>query len=375
MTELTKKTTGFLAEFRQFIARGNVLDMAVGVIIGGAFGKISTSLVNDILMPLLSLLTGGADFSQWQWVLREAVYDAGGSEVRAAVAINYGSFLSTILDFLIIAFAVFCLIKAINRFHRKKEAAPPPPGGSAAGGDPRPAEGEDMMEQRLQSGLAALNLPVEGIPALVRYGDLLIETNKVMNLTAITDPEDVATLHFLDSAALLTLESFSGKSVVDVGTGAGFPGLPLRVLEPSIRLTLLDSLNKRIQFLETVCRELDLPDVACVHARAEEFAAEHRETFDLAVSRAVAALPVLCELCLPLVKPGGKFLAMKSVESDAELAASQHAIAILGGAVEAVRDYAIPGTDVRHRLIVVEKVKKTPEKYPRMFAKIKKNPL
>ena len=130
-----------------------------------------------------------------------------------------------------------------------------------------------MMEQRLQSGLAALNLPVEGIPALVRYGDLLIETNKVMNLTAITDPEDVATLHFLDSAALLTLESFSGKSVVDVGTGAGFPGLPLRVLEPSIRLTLLDSLNKRIQFLETVCRELDLPDVACVHARAEEFAA------------------------------------------------------------------------------------------------------
>ena len=113
-----------------------------------------------------------------------------------------------------------------------------------------------MMEQRLQSGLAALNLPVEGIPALVRYGDLLIETNKVMNLTAITDPEDVATLHFLDSAALLTLESFSGKSVVDVGTGAGFPGLPLRVLEPSIRLTLLDSLNKRIQFLETVCRGL-----------------------------------------------------------------------------------------------------------------------
>ena len=98
MTELTKKTTGFLAEFRQFIARGNVLDMAVGVIIGGAFGKISTSLVNDILMPLLSLLTGGADFSQWQWVLREAVYDAGGNEVRAAVAINYGSFLSTILD-------------------------------------------------------------------------------------------------------------------------------------------------------------------------------------------------------------------------------------------------------------------------------------
>ena len=235
------------------------------------------------------------------------------------------------------------------------------------------------MKDIISSGLAELGLagrvPETAPEQLAEYGRLMLEKNQVMNLTAITDPEDVATLHFLDSAALLTLESFSGKSVVDVGTGAGFPGLPLRVLEPSIRLTLLDSLNKRIQFLETVCRELDLPDVACVHARAEEFAAEHRETFDLAVSRAVAALPVLCELCLPLVKPGGKFLAMKSVESDAELAASQHAIAILGGAVEAVRDYAIPGTDVRHRLIVVEKVKKTPEKYPRMFAKIKKNPL
>lgn len=155
----------------------------------------------------------------------------------------------------------------------------------------------------------------------------------------------------------------------------GFPGLPLRVLEPSIRLTLLDSLNKRIQFLETVCRELDLPDVACVHARAEEFAAGAPETFDLAVSRAVAALPVLCELCLPLVKPGGKFLAMKSVESDAELAAAQHAIAILGG-----RRGGGPGLcHPRYRCAPPAdrggKVKKTPEKYPRMFAKIKKNPL
>ena len=232
-----------------------------------------------------------------------------------------------------------------------------------------------MMEQRLQSGLAALNLPVEGIPALVRYGDLLIETNKVMNLTAITDPEDVATLHFLDSAALLTLESFSGKSVVDVGTGAGFPGLPLRVLEPSIRLTLLDSLNKRIQFLETVCRELDLPDVACVHARAEEFAAEHRETFDLAVSRAVAALPVLCELCLPLVRPGGKFLAMKSVESDPELQEARSAIAQLGGAVEDMTDYTIPGTEVTHRVVRIRKERPTPAGFPRAFARIKKAPL
>ena len=232
-----------------------------------------------------------------------------------------------------------------------------------------------MMEQRLRAGLTALDLSSEGIPALLKYGELLVETNKVMNLTAITDPEEIASLHFLDSAALLTLEDFRGKSVVDVGTGAGFPGLPLKILEPSVRLTLLDSLGKRVRFLETVCRELNLTDVSCVHGRAEEFAADHRERFDMATSRAVAALPVLCELCLPLVRLGGKFLAMKSVDSDEELQAAQHAIETLGGQVTAVRDYEIPGTEVRHRLITVKKVKKTPEKYPRMFAKMKKNPL
>ena len=231
------------------------------------------------------------------------------------------------------------------------------------------------MEQQLQAGLAALGLPTEGVPSLLRYGHLLMETNKVMNLTAITDPADIAALHFLDSAALLTLEDFRDKTVVDVGTGAGFPGLPLKILEPTIHLTLLDSLGKRVQFLERVCQELGLADVACIHGRAEEFAAAHRESFDLAVSRAVAALPVLCELCLPLVRPGGKFLAMKSVDSDQELESARHAIEILGGAVSGVRDYAIPGTAGRHRLILAKKVKKTPEKYPRMFAKIKKNPL
>ena len=126
MTELKKKTNGFLAEFRQFIARGNVLDMAVGVIVGGAFGKISTSLVNDILMPIFSMLTGGVEFSHWTWVLKEAIYNPDGSQLAAPITINYGTFLSTILDFLIIAFAVFCLIKAINRFHRKKEEVSTP---------------------------------------------------------------------------------------------------------------------------------------------------------------------------------------------------------------------------------------------------------
>ena len=150
-----------------------------------------------------------------------------------------------------------------------------------------------MMEAILREGLSALSLPTEGIPALTRYAGLLAEKNQVMNLTAITDPAGVARLHFLDSAALLALADLRGKRVVDVGTGAGFPGLPLKILEPSIRLTLLDAQRKRVDFLREVCEELGLEDVECVHSRAEDFAGTHREGFDLAVSRAVAALPVL----------------------------------------------------------------------------------
>ena len=232
-----------------------------------------------------------------------------------------------------------------------------------------------MMEQRLQSGLAALNLPVEGIPALVRYGDLLIETNKVMNLTAITEPEAVAQLHLLDSAALTRFVDLSGKTVVDVGTGAGFPGMPLRILKDDFDLTLLDSLGKRIAWLDEVCGTLGLKRVECVHARAEEFAAGHRESYDLAVSRAVAQLNVLCELALPLVKVGGQFLAMKSVDTEEEIAAAKGAIRTLGGKIVKVEDYTIPTSGVTHRAVVIEKVSPTPPRYPRAFAKIKKQPL
>ena len=231
------------------------------------------------------------------------------------------------------------------------------------------------MEQLLRDGLTKLGLPTGGIPALTRYANLLVEKNKVMNLTAITEPADIAALHFLDSAALLTLADFRGKAVADVGTGAGFPGLPLRIVEPSIRLTLLDAQNKRIEFLKEVCEDLGLHDVECVHQRAEEFAADRRESFDLVTSRAVAALPLLCELCLPLVKVGGYFVAMKSVDAGAELDAAAHAIEVLGGAVERVADYDIPGTEVRHRAILIKKMRETGKKYPRSFAKIKKAPL
>ena len=233
----------------------------------------------------------------------------------------------------------------------------------------------DKLEALLRRGLSELKLPEAAAAPMARYAQLLLETNQVMNLTAITDPADVAALHFLDSAALLTLADCRGKTLADVGTGAGFPGLPMKIAEPSIRLTLLDAQGKRVRFLETVCRELGLSDVECVHGRAEEFAADRRESFDLVTSRAVAALPVLAELCLPLVKPGGTFLAMKSVDCDQELADAKRALETLGGRVEALQDYRLPGTDVRHRLILVKKFRPTPEKYPRPFAKIKTNPL
>ena len=227
----------------------------------------------------------------------------------------------------------------------------------------------------LTEGLAQLGLPADATPRLADFAAAVLEKNKVMNLTAITEPGDFAALHLLDSAVLLNMADFRGKNVVDVGTGAGFPGMPLRMLEADFDLTLLDSLGKRIHFLQEVCDRMGLRRVEAVHARAEEFAADHREAYDLAVSRAVAALNVLCELALPLVKVGGQFLAMKSVDSDAEIDAARGAIGQLGGRIREIRDYTVPCTDVRHRVVVIDKVRPTPEQFPRPFARIKKNPL
>ena len=234
-----------------------------------------------------------------------------------------------------------------------------------------------MLEEILQDGFKQLSLEPDAraIPRLRRYYELLEEQNKVMNLTAIHGEEDSARLHFLDSAALLTLAPLDGKRVIDVGTGAGFPGLVLKILCPSLELTLLDSLDKRVRFLQLVCGELDLPDVRCLHARAEEAPPELRESFDFAVSRAVARLNVLSELCLPFVKPGGGFLAMKGPGAEEEAQEAKRAIRLLGGQLERVAPYDIPAIDAQHSLVLVKKTGPTPRGYPRRWAQIKKTPL
>lgn len=231
------------------------------------------------------------------------------------------------------------------------------------------------MRDILVKGLAQLGLSDHAVPQLEAYASLLLEKNKVMNLTAITQPDQVATLHLLDCAALLPLSPLAGKTVIDVGTGAGLPGMVLALLTPDARFTLLDSLGKRIDFLREVCDDMGLTHVTCVHARAEEFAGQHREQYDVAVSRAVAQLNVLCELTLPLVKVGGRFIAMKSTSSDQEIQEARSAVSQLGGRIAAVRDYDVPQTDVRHRAVIIEKVKATPRQFPRSFARIKKSPL
>ena len=232
------------------------------------------------------------------------------------------------------------------------------------------------MENILREGLAALGVPAdEGqIGQMAAYGRLLLRANETTNLTAIREPEAAARLHFLDSAALLTVADFAGKAVADVGSGAGFPGVPLRILRPDVRLTCLDSVGKKMDFVRAACREVGLEDVTCLWGRAEELPAL-RETFDVAVSRAVAELPLLAELCLPLVRPGGLFLAMKNPDCDDEAARAAFAVKALGGRMREIRRYTVPGTDTVHAVVAIEKVRPTPPQYPRRWAQIKKKPL
>lgn len=230
------------------------------------------------------------------------------------------------------------------------------------------------MEEILRSGFPALGLSLteEALTRFRKYFTYLDAQNQVMNLTAIEGEEETARLHFLDCAALLRVADFHGKSVIDVGTGAGFPGLPLKIAEPTIHLTLLDSLGKRIRFLEESIRLLGLEHVETVLSRAEEAPKEMRERFDIATARAVTRLDLLSELCLPFVKVGGVFLAMKGQTAEEELEQAEAAIRILGGTVRNIARYTIPGTDVCHSAVVIEKTAPTPEKYPRRWAKMQK---
>ena len=227
------------------------------------------------------------------------------------------------------------------------------------------------------AGENGLELPTTAAPAFHRYYRFLEEKGKVMNLTAITGEENVYTLHFLDCLSIASGRKMEGCSVIDIGSGAGFPGLPLKIAVPRLRLTLLDAQKKRVEFLRELCRQLGLDDVQCVHARAEESAFDDtmREQYDYALSRAVARLNVLCELSMPFVAVGGLFIAMKGTDSDEEISQAQTAIRTLGGTLEEVRDYTVPGTDIRHRLVIIRKTGHTPSGYPRKFAKISRSPL
>ncbi|MCM1567982.1 MAG: 16S rRNA (guanine(527)-N(7))-methyltransferase RsmG [Roseburia sp.] len=212
----------------------------------------------------------------------------------------------------------------------------------------------------------------------IRYYELLTDWNQRMNLTAITEYEDVMKKHFVDSVSLVKACDLSdGKSVIDVGTGAGFPGLALKIAFPNLRVTLLDSLNKRIQFLDAVISELHLKDVKTVHGRAEDYAKPDklRESFDLCVSRAVANLTTLSEYCLPFVKVGGRFISYKSEKMAEELITAQKAIPLLGGRIEEQISFQLPDSDIYRILFVIEKIKKTPVKYPRKAGLPAKEPL
>lgn len=233
------------------------------------------------------------------------------------------------------------------------------------------------MDKILNDGFAALGIMPDSKAAcrLKTYYEYLEERNRVMNLTAISGAEDVARLHFLDCAALLTVCDFADKKVIDVGTGAGFPGMVLKIVQPDMDITLLDSLNKRIDFLSELCARLKLENVQCVHVRAEEISEERRAAYDIAVSRAVARLGTLCELCLPYLRVGGLFIAMKGPDCAQEVKEAENAMHLLGGRLKETVHYSIPGTDISHAAVVIEKTKPTHPKYPRKWAQIKKQPL
>ena len=210
------------------------------------------------------------------------------------------------------------------------------------------------------------------------YKKLIQEWNENINLTAITDDNEIAIKHFIDSASCFKSNKLGGEvSMIDVGTGAGFPGIPLKIINSNIKLTLLDSLNKRINFLKIVAEDLELEDIEFCHGRAEDFGQDpdYREKFDICVSRAVANLAVLTEYCLPFIKIGGYFIAQKGPKKDEELEVASKAIELLGGEIESVLEVTIPFSDITHSIVIIKKVAETPKQYPRKAGKPTKKPI
>lgn len=231
------------------------------------------------------------------------------------------------------------------------------------------------MKQLLKDGFLELGIDAndEALDKLIKYADLLKIWNEKMNLTAVCDDFGIATKHFLDSATALLTGCAKGK-VIDVGTGAGFPGMVMKILKPELDITLLDSLKKRLVFLEEVSKELDI-EVNLVHMRAEDAGHQMRGQFDTAVSRAVANMSVLSELCIPFLKENGHFLALKGPLAQSELEDARRAIHILGGDILPEFSVQIPKTDLNHKIIIIKKVRQTPIKYPRKAGILTKNPL
>ena len=230
---------------------------------------------------------------------------------------------------------------------------------------------------KTSAGKMGIELSQSQLEKFDLYKKLLLEWNEKMNLTAITDDEGIAIKHFADSISVLPLIENKNASLIDVGTGAGFPGIPLKIANDGFKVTLLDSLNKRINFLEEVKKELGIINLECIHSRAEDGGrnADLREKFDYCVSRAVARRSVLSEYCMPFVAVGGYFISLKGPDAAEELAEAQKAISVLGGKVEKVVEITISESDLKHCAVVIKKIKSTPKAYPRKAGTAAKKPI
>lgn len=232
----------------------------------------------------------------------------------------------------------------------------------------------EKMQEKLN--ILKIDFSMEQTEQFFEYMKMLIEWNEKINLTAITDPEEIILKHFIDSITILK-EIKNNSNVVDIGTGAGFPGIPLSIMNPTLKITLVDSLNKRLIFLNEVVNKLNLKNIEIVHARAEEFGQnkKYREKFDVATSRAVANLTTLSEYLIPLVKVGEKVISMKATEAQQEIKDAQKAIEILGGTIEKIDKFKLPQSDIGRTIIIIRKNKQTPSKYPRKPGTPSKEPI